>query len=132
MPERRFSSGAHRLRHPYDWSMAFTVNAPAAKVYTDAPLPIWYPSALVGVWAACGTAPSGGDLVLQLRRNGAEVYAAANRPRILNGSTSSASLADDPSDSMFLPGDVCTLEVVTVSGAAGLVVHTFWRFAGGP
>jgi hypothetical protein len=70
---------------------------------------------IVGFWAACGTAPVGAAIIVDVLKNGSTLWPTnrANRPTIRPGSTNGGGLAV-PDITALAPGDVLTIAVVQV------------------
>jgi hypothetical protein len=87
-------------------------------------LPFVAPTAMtiIGFWAACGTAPAGQAIIIDVLKNGATLWPTnpANRPTIAPGQTNGGALAV-PDTTALAAGDVLTIAVVqigsTVPGA---------------
>jgi hypothetical protein len=132
LPQGGFPLAGHRLAQPYDWTESYTVDgACQVKVYPH-PLPIPRRSALAGILLAIDTAPTGADLIADLRNGTTSIFTnLGNRPRILAGAKVSE-LVEDIDLAVFEFGDVCKFEIVQVGSAVAgsdLVCHTYWRFA---
>ena len=80
-------------------------------------LPFVAPGAMtiIGFWAACGTAPTGAAIIVDVLKNGSTLWPTnpANRPEIGPGNTKAASLAV-PDTTALAAGDVLTIAVLQV------------------
>jgi hypothetical protein len=69
-----------------------------------------------GVWPAAGVAPTGADLVVDVNKNGATIFATqANRPRIVVGGNGGASATPDTTS--VAEGDYLTVDIDAVGSA---------------
>jgi hypothetical protein len=80
-------------------------------------LPFVAPSSMTisGFWVACGTAPTGAAIIVDVLKNGSTLWPTnpANRPEIAPGNTKGASLAV-PDITALAAGDVLMIAVVQV------------------
>lgn len=81
-----------------------------------------HPGEITGVTLSVGTAPTDADLIINLAKNGTNIYTtSANRPKIVAGATKTAARAPAPDTAAFTTNDEIKLVVSqvgsTVAGA---------------
>lgn len=70
---------------------------------------------ILGTICAVGTAPTGANLILDVKKNGVTIYTTtANRPTITAGTKVSATSWPTPNVTSLVAGDVLTLDVAQI------------------
>lgn len=92
--------------------------------------PSWVTAEILGIYAACHTAPTGAAIIVDINKNGTTVFTTqGNRTTIAAGSNDSGS-EDVPDVVTLASGDYLTMDIDQVgSSVAGAVVSVHVRLA---